>query len=55
MLMSKLLKRLPNKKELPPLQVLKALIAKNIFGTKYYYQIMKEVDPCYKKAFEVLL
>ena len=35
--------------------VLKALIAKNIFGTKYYYQIMKEVDPCYKKAFEVLL
>lgn len=34
--------------------VLKALIAKNIYGTKHYYQIMKAVDPCYKKAYEVI-
>lgn len=34
--------------------LLKALIAKNLYGTKYYYQIMHEVDPCYKKALEVV-
>ena len=34
--------------------ILKALIAKNLYGTKYYYKIMKDIDPCYKKAFEVL-
>ena len=32
--------------------VLKALIAKNLYGSKYYYQVMKEIDPCYKKALE---
>lgn len=34
--------------------VLKALIAKNLFGSKYYYQIMKEIDPCFEKAIQTL-
>lgn len=32
--------------------LLKAQIAKNLYGSRYYYQIMKDIDECYKKALE---
>ena len=34
--------------------VIKALIAKNLYGNKYYYQVMKDIDDCFKKALEVV-
>ena len=32
--------------------ILKALIARNLYGSHYYYQVMKDFDECYKKALE---
>ena len=34
--------------------VLKAQVAKDLFGTDYYYKVMKEVDDGYQRAIEVL-
>ena len=34
--------------------MLKAQVARNLFGIDYYYKVMKEVDDGYKKALEVL-
>ena len=34
--------------------MLKAQVARNLFGIDYYYKVMKEVDDGYKKAIEVL-
>lgn len=33
---------------------LKALIARNLFGINYYYQIIKDIDDGYKRALEVV-
>jgi hypothetical protein len=32
--------------------VLKALIARSLYGSRYYYQVMKDIDECYKKGLE---
>ena len=34
--------------------LLKAQVAKDLFGTEYYYKVMKEVDDGYRKALELL-
>ena len=36
------------------LLLLKAQVAKDLFGTEYYYKVMKEVDDGYQKAIELL-
>ncbi len=35
--------------------LLKAQVAKDLFGTEYYYKVMKEVDDGYQKAVELLI
>jgi len=32
--------------------IIKALIARNLYGSHYYYQVMRDADECYKKALE---
>ncbi len=32
--------------------IIKALIARNLYGSHYYYQVMRDADDCYKKALE---
>ena len=34
--------------------MLKAQVAKNLFGTEYYYKVMKEIDDAYNRAVEEL-
>ena len=34
--------------------MLKAQVAKDLFGIDYYYMVMKEVDDCFQKALELL-
>ena len=34
--------------------VLRALVAKDVFGSEYYYLVMKEVDEGYKKGLEII-
>ena len=34
--------------------MLKAQIARNLFGIEYYYKVMKEVDDGYQRALEAI-
>ncbi len=34
--------------------MLKAQVARSLFGIDYYYKVMKEVDDCYQRALEVI-
>ena len=34
--------------------VIKALIARNLYGSKYYIQVIKDIDECYKEALEAI-